>query len=155
MYSGVRMFLPYPLHKAAAKGEVGKIKKYLDRGGNPNLRNSFRCTLLHSATSNGQTEIANLLLDANADPNLVSYNLINTPLHLAALKGHLSIVQMLVEYGADLSLKNMDGLTPLGVAEKEGHSEVIDLLLVSQNSMNMNIKGEEVLAERGSGKTPS
>uniref|UniRef100_A0A8C5HYM9 Uncharacterized protein n=1 Tax=Gouania willdenowi TaxID=441366 RepID=A0A8C5HYM9_GOUWI len=39
-----------------------------------------------------------------------------TPLHLAASKGHLDHVEMLVNHGADVLAKDRMGLTPVDIA---------------------------------------
>ena len=42
-------------------------------------------------------------------------------LFYAALRGNLEVVQYLVEQGADLSIKNIKGLTALDVAKLRKH----------------------------------
>jgi ankyrin repeat protein len=70
----------------------------------------------------------------------VKHEAYDTPLHLAARKGDVAIVRILLAHGADVEWRNAErrswlaksgpgsGLTPLGVAVKEGHKEVADLL---------------------------
>ncbi|KAF4947104.1 hypothetical protein FGADI_10667 [Fusarium gaditjirri] len=53
-----------------------------------------------------------------------------TPLHLAAARGHLSIVEML-RTEMPLDLKDHFGCTPLCAAAKGGHTAVVELLLKS------------------------
>ncbi|RKK08293.1 hypothetical protein BFJ68_g17270 [Fusarium oxysporum] len=53
-----------------------------------------------------------------------------TPLHLAAARGHLSIVEML-RTEMPLDLKDDYGCTPLCCAAKGGHTAVVELLLKS------------------------
>ena len=48
-----------------------------------------------------------------------------TALWAAAWKGHLSVVQYLVEYDADIDKPTSAGTTPLMVAEAAGHTEVV------------------------------
>lgn len=49
-------------------------------------------------------------------------------LHWAALRGHQAIVGLLLAQGADVTLKNNDGETPLQVAERAKQEEVARLL---------------------------
>lgn len=49
-------------------------------------------------------------------------------LHWAALKGHQAIVGLLLAQGADVTLRNNDGETPLQVAERAKQEEVARLL---------------------------
>ena len=50
-----------------------------------------------------------------------------TPVNIAADEGHLAVVKMLLEKGADPSIASRFG-TPLSSAEAEGHGEVAALL---------------------------
>jgi ankyrin repeat protein len=51
-----------------------------------------------------------------------------TALHLAAMRGDLSIVKVLTEAGADVKIQGKDGQTPLDVAREKSQSEVVDYL---------------------------
>jgi ankyrin repeat protein len=62
---------------------------------------------------------------AKVDP-LDEWN--ETPLNLAAWAGHLSVVKLLVERGADVRLKNDNGQTASDVARREGKEDVAEWL---------------------------
>ena len=52
-----------------------------------------------------------------------------TPLFVAALKGHLEVVRLLVESGANKDQGTTDkGATPLYIAAEKGHLEVVRFL---------------------------
>ena len=54
-----------------------------------------------------------------------------TPLFMACHKGHLKVVRLLIESGADKDKATNDGVTPLSVACQDGHLEVARLLIES------------------------
>jgi ankyrin repeat protein len=51
-----------------------------------------------------------------------------TPLHIAAMRGHKQIVEVLLARGADPALCDNDGWTPLHWAMSGGYAEVVKLL---------------------------
>jgi hypothetical protein len=53
---------------------------------------------------------------------------LGTPLHGAAANGHLDIVQLLVEHGADHHVIDPAGKTPEELASENGHLAVVDYL---------------------------
>jgi uncharacterized protein len=52
-----------------------------------------------------------------------------TPLHIAARKGFQGVVELLVEYGADLEARNKAGSTALSLACSHGNTSVTKFLL--------------------------
>lgn len=84
------------------------------------------------ATQHGHADVVALLLDAGVDPN--RYNPVgahahSTPLHQAALAGHLDVVRLLVERGARLDIRDIHFHgTALDWAEHGGQSEVVAYL---------------------------
>ena len=85
-------------------------------------------TALHYAAINGSSEIVKLLLDASAYVDCESPDDKMTPVMLAAMRGRVAAVEVLRDNGADLSLKNKDGLTAMDLAKRYGQDGVIDVL---------------------------
>ena len=137
-----------PLIIAAAGGYLDVVKLLLEKGANPTAEASG-LTPLRYAEAKGHTEIAELLQKANieflrvrpifdaatagdvasartqlvADRTLVdARNHAGTPLVVAARQGHLDVVRLLIEKGAELESKNYEGATSLIVAALTGIS---------------------------------
>jgi ankyrin repeat protein len=64
-----------------------------------------------------------------------------TPLHLAAIRGHTSIVRELLAFGADKNCKDFDENTPLHYASEFGHFECI-IYLVKEAEADPTIKNK-------------
>ncbi|KAF6823075.1 ankyrin repeat domain-containing protein 52 [Colletotrichum plurivorum] len=70
-----------------------------------------------------------------------------TPIYAASMNGHLEVVKVLLEKGADVSVANTNGWTPLHSAStsSNGHLDVVKILLE---------KGADVLVATNDGRTP-
>lgn len=60
--------------------------------------------------------------------SLILYQNGESALHAAALFGHVPVVKQLISAGADLMLRNQDGVTPLQVAQEAKQSAVTEYL---------------------------
>lgn len=56
---------------------------------------------------------------------------------VAAKGGYTGVVQLLIEYGPDVNVKDKDCLTPLALAAKDGHLEIVNLLLQKEAYVNI------------------
>ncbi|KAL6861460.1 hypothetical protein ACP4OV_017160 [Aristida adscensionis] len=86
---------------------------------------------LAAAARDGDAAEARRLVAAN--PGLArcaAFGSLNSPLHLAAAKGHHEIAALLLENGADVNARNIYGQTALMQACRFGHWEVVQTLLV-------------------------
>lgn len=64
---------------------------------------------LGDAVDAGQTAIADVLLQAGADPNALTADDGDPPIVQAALNNHLPMVQLLLQYGADIDAWHVEG----------------------------------------------
>lgn len=84
------------------------------------------------AASGGYESVGRVLLERGADVNAPPMPTTkDTALTIAAEKGHLKFVQLLIEYGAQLDAKNKKGSTALWLACHNGHLEVVQTLVMN------------------------
>ena len=99
------------------------------------------------AAGNGHAETAKFLLLRGA-AHLGNVNG-STPLHWAALNGHLETVRVLVEGGADVRAQNEDGKTAFYVAANIGKDQVagylLDVMEAKDKEDGIPLPGEEEL----------
>jgi ankyrin repeat protein len=115
------------LATAAGLGMLDEAKRLL-----PTAVPETRRVALAWSAQHGQTEVVKLLLDAGEDPsryNPEGCHSHATPLHQAALVGHLETVKVLVERGARLDVEDtLYRSTPLGWAKHGNQSAVVEYL---------------------------
>ena len=85
-------------------------------------------TPLILAADNGNMNMACLLLEKGAEPNMANENGV-TPLHMAACRGHNHVVELLLDRGANQNTVDANGSTPLLYAAAKGYKDVVLLLL--------------------------
>jgi hypothetical protein len=93
------------------------------------VKGKYGCTQLNYFASEGMTESVNRMLLMKGI-EIESKDIFgNTPLILAALKGHIEICKLLLDHGAKIESKGNVDATPLFGACQEGHLSVISLLI--------------------------
>ncbi|CAG9983116.1 unnamed protein product [Clonostachys byssicola] len=125
---------------AARHGSANVVQSLLKENPTLKLRNQNGMTALHLAAQNGNENIVKQLLLAGdfekTDPELSSLisnvNVLDdssrTPLFLASERGNASVVDLLLNSGADCRLPDKRGITPLEIAALSGKEEVTKLL---------------------------
>lgn len=97
---------------------------------------------LCSAAFHGHMKLAEYLLSCGVSVNYREKEFHSTPILNAAEQNHLEMVKFLVEHGADLSLKDDEGIRPYLAAKKNKNKEMADYL------RNGNLKLEFPKEER-------
>ena len=106
-----------PLHLAAFLGGAPAVRLLLAAGmdADADQDNPARVRPLHSAVAARDVDAASALLEAGADPDPRQQGGY-TPLLAAAHNDDVSMVEMLLRYGADRGLAADDGRDPLAIA---------------------------------------
>ena len=107
---------------AAYKGNLAAVRALLDKGAEPNQTG---WTALHYAATVGNNDIVQLLLDRSAYIDAESPNQ-TTPIMMAARGGHILTVKLLLDEGADVTLKNGAGMTALDFAKAGGFNDIVE-----------------------------
>ena len=115
---------------AAAAGDVTTLELLRAHGASPNQPwASDGAATLYAILQWATTPVGvQWLLEHGADPDPVFAANGETPLHVAARRWDVAIVEALVERGADVSRRRSDGRTPYAVAELNGNRAVADWL---------------------------
>ncbi|MEM7222885.1 MAG: ankyrin repeat domain-containing protein [Pseudomonadota bacterium] len=117
-----------PLGAAVGNGELAAVRRLLEAGADPAKAAKKGRPPLHQAAIGGHTAVALALLSRDVDVNQRMAEIGNTALMLAANRGFLDIVELLLAHGADPNLTAADGWTALEAAEMFGDPEVIAVL---------------------------
>lgn len=126
-----------PLHIAVHNGHTEIVKLLLDKQASVYQVDIHGCTALTIASCKSNSDNVQLLIDAGADVNHTAKK-VWPPLCIAAYNGDSHVVQLLLANGAhihcaikvklvkDPLIKKGD--TPLQIAQKKGHTEVVKIL---------------------------
>ena len=117
------------LHDAVRAQDNAAVEALLASGAEVDETDFIIGSALHIAVSEGNSEIARILIDHSADVEAISELQGSRALHLAAQFGNAAMLALLLESGADFEAR--DGLqsTPLGLAASAGHAEAVRQLL--------------------------
>ncbi|MFC1762992.1 ankyrin repeat domain-containing protein [Planctomycetota bacterium] len=166
---------PNTIHLAALKGDLARVKAFVQSGADINTRDKFGCTLLHWAATAKTNDVADFLTAEGADVNTKDNNGLSpllgarrlgmiellvarganvddkgdsfghTKLNMACLKQDMDIATFLISKGADVNTKNNWGIRPLQNAIRNGQKDIVELLIS---------KGADVNVSNNAGVTP-
>jgi ankyrin repeat protein len=133
------------IFEAASIGDNKTINQLLDKA--PEFINSFSSdgfTPLGLASFFGHLSVVKLLLDKGANPNIASNNQFKVaPIHSACAISQFDIAELLIEHGADVNAKQMQGVTPLHSAAHNGQTKLSKLLIDNGADVNAEMDNEQ------------
>ncbi|KFY88352.1 hypothetical protein V498_06811 [Pseudogymnoascus sp. VKM F-4517 (FW-2822)] len=119
------------LHLAVGVANSKLIKSLLNDGADAGARDSSGYNVVALSAEGGFDEVMRFLFDDEKNVQMVwdSVHNGNTPLHLAAMYGHTSTCEYLVQLQADIKAVNNNHETPLYLAVRGGFLGIVKLLL--------------------------
>ncbi|HEX8637620.1 MAG TPA: ankyrin repeat domain-containing protein [Pyrinomonadaceae bacterium] len=131
-----------PLHRAVSNDEIDEVKSLIARGESVNAKdeNYGNITPLFLTVENGNTEIAELLLDFGAKANARDAER-QTPLMRLDADASPEVARALIKHGAKVNLTDKEGNTALMWAAREAKAEILQILLA--NGANVNARNKE------------
>ncbi|KAL1797076.1 hypothetical protein ACET3X_005616 [Alternaria dauci] len=98
--------------------------------------------ILWVTASFGLVHISRIKLQSGGNVSAVDSLRGHSPLHRAALAGHLDVAKLLIDHGSSVDAQcARSGFTPLRVAAQEGHGKIVSLLIAS--GADVNIKAND------------
>ncbi|XP_059243829.1 ankyrin repeat and SOCS box protein 14 [Mustela nigripes] len=116
-----------PLALAAQSGHTEIMEMLLQKGANALGQASDSSSILLEAASGGNPDSVTLLLEHGADANIPK-NSGHLPIHVAADRGHLLVLKILVPV-TDLAAIKQSGISPVHCAAAGAHPECLELLI--------------------------
>jgi ankyrin repeat protein len=113
-----------PLMIAAFRGHKDLVRKLIERDAHVNKPG---WTPLHYAATGGHVEIIAILLEEHAFIDAESPNK-STPLMMAAMYGSTAAVRLLLQEGADPTMRNELGMTAVDFALRGNRKDAADLI---------------------------
>lgn len=125
----------------AFKGNLEKVRTYVESGGNIEIDDEYGFSLLHRAVMGGSLEIVTYLVNQGADVNRAN-DIGMTPLTLACDEGNKEILAFLLKHGANPNYipeiaYPIDVFPPLHVVASTCDPEIVSLLI--QNAAEVDL----------------
>eukprot|EP00744_Colponema_vietnamica_P005745 GILI01008392.1.p1 GENE.GILI01008392.1~~GILI01008392.1.p1 ORF type:complete len:310 (-),score=46.60 GILI01008392.1:82-1011(-) len=119
-----------PIIIAAQANRPDVLEALIDADANPceGSEDSW-LTALHAAAANNTVESICLLIEHGENVDVYLTENRRTPLHVAALCGHVEAIQALLEGKAEVEAFDKDEWTPLHLAAQNGHVAAIEALI--------------------------
>ncbi|XP_049956340.1 palmitoyltransferase Hip14 [Schistocerca serialis cubense] len=127
----------FDIVKATQYGSLARCHELIEAGYDVNQPDSETVTLLHWAAINNRRDIIRYYISKGAVVDAIGGELAATPLHWATRQGHLGTVTLLMQYGADPSLRDGEGCSCIHLAAQFGHTAIVAYFIAKGVNMNM------------------
>jgi ankyrin repeat protein len=118
------------MYQAVAYGRLEAARLLLDAGADPDRTAGDGAIPLMVAAANGQLEVLRLLLARGAVVDAAHPHVGCTALHYACFGNHVECAEALVLAGCDTGLQDNEGKTGRELAERKGHTALVERLRV-------------------------
>jgi ankyrin repeat protein len=121
------------LWSSTQQNDLNEVRERLKSSNSKTINqcDSSGYTPLHYSVRFQPAHVCRLLLEHGANPNCQTRASQSTPLHRAIMFNNIDAIHALLEYKADLTLKDIDGQTPIEKAMTI-NNEIANILLHSQ-----------------------
>ncbi|XP_055346257.1 ankyrin repeat and KH domain-containing protein 1-like isoform X2 [Paramacrobiotus metropolitanus] len=117
---------------ACFQGRTECVRVLVEKGANLEWRSKNGLNALMEAANGGFFEIGKILVENGAEVNCAPVpSTKDTPLTIAAEKGHAKFVQLLIDNDAAINVRNKKGCSPLWLACQNGHLDCVRALVAS------------------------
>jgi ankyrin repeat protein len=116
------------LHWASRENRIETVQFLLSRGAEVEKTGIDEATPLYSAVSRGALQMTQLLLDGNANINARDRDFGQTALMLAAKYSHVDILRVLLDRGAEVHLRDDEGISALDWARRNHRDDIVAIL---------------------------
>ncbi len=116
------------IHMAARMEYQDRVKDFLDRGADINVKDDKGHSILHYAVTEGHESLTRFLIDQGADVNIRDGKGF-TPLDRAISRNQIGIIEILVVNGAQFNVKGPDGRTLFDRALWSRNRELVDIFV--------------------------
>lgn len=128
---------------AAQEGRLEIVNELLNRNADIEIYDLQGATVLHHMAQIGRADIMDMLLKKTNKVDIITNKVEKvTPLYMASLNGHLELVKMLLDHGADINFVRSDnGFTVLSAAIFNKNIAVVNELLNRGVDTNILVQG--------------
>ncbi|XP_064480715.1 palmitoyltransferase ZDHHC17-like [Ornithodoros turicata] len=128
----------YDIIKATQYGIFDRCRHIIEEEGyDVNRPDAENVTLLHWAAINNRREIVNYYISKGAVVDAIGGELMSSPLHWATRQGHLGMVVLLLQHGADPSVVDGEGCSCIHLAAQFGHTAIVAYLVAKGQPVNL------------------